>query len=351
MTKRRVAGIGAGYFSQFHYEAWDALDGADLAAICNRDRAKAHDMADRYNIPAVYTDPAKMLDEVQPDLVDIITPPETHTAMVDLVAGKGLPMICQKPLAPTAAESLAIVETAEAAGVLLVVHENFRWQPWFGEAKRLIELGRLGTVYSLVFRLRPGDGQGPDAYLARQPYFQTMERLLIHETGIHYIDTFRYLLGEVRDVSADLRRLNPAIVGEDAGLVMFRFEDGPSALLDGNRLVDHAADNLRLTMGELMVEGSDGVLRLDGNGRLFLRSMGEKEVEHAYDWRSRGFAGDCIARFQAHVLDHLDGNGPIVNTGRDYLTNIAIEEAIYRSAESGRREVPVPIGPETDLPR
>jgi len=346
MTKLRVAGIGAGYFSQFHYEAWDFLEGAELAAICNRDRTKAQAMADRYNIPSVYTDPDLMLSEVKPDLVDIITPPETHAAMVDLVAGHRLPMICQKPLAPTAAESLAIVEAAEAAGVLLVVHENFRWQPWFGEAKRLIEEGRLGTVYSLIFRLRPGDGQGPDAYLSRQPYFQTMERLLIHETGIHYIDTFRYLLGDVRDVSADLRRLNPAIVGEDAGLVLFRFEDGPTALLDGNRLVDHAADNLRLTMGELMIEGSSGVLRLDGDGRLFLRSMGGNEIEHPYDWRARGFAGDCIGRFQAHVLDHLNGNGAIVNTGREYLTNIAIEEAIYSSAASGRREVPLPIGPE-----
>jgi predicted dehydrogenase len=174
-----------------------------------------------------------------------------------------------------------------------------------------------------------------------------MDRLLIHETGIHYVDTFRYLLGDVQDVSADLRRLNPAIVGEDAGLVMFRFENGRTALLDGNRLVDHAADDLRLTMGELTIEGSDGVLRLDGNGRLFLRQKGGTEAEHSYEWRARGFAGDCIARFQAHVLDHLDGKGPIVNTGRDYLANIAVEEAIYRSNESGRREAPLPIDRET----
>ncbi|MEM7446113.1 MAG: Gfo/Idh/MocA family oxidoreductase [Pseudomonadota bacterium] len=345
MSKIRVAGIGAGYFSQFHYEAWDVLEDAETVAICNRDQTKAQAMADRFGIADVYSDPAQMLDEVKPDLVDIITPPETHAAMVDLASGRGIPMICQKPLAPTAEEALAIVERAESAGVLLVVHENFRWQPWFVEAKRLIDEGRLGTVYSAHFRLRPGDGQGSEAYLSRQPYFQMMERFLIHETGIHFIDTFRFLLGEVSEVSADLRRLNPAIAGEDSGYVVFNFEDGPTALFDGNRLVDHAADNTRLTMGEMLIEGSDAVLRLDGFGRLYLRPLGGQESEHVYAWRNRGFAGDCIALFQRHVLDHLSGDRPIVNTGRDYLTNIAIEEAVYRSSETGARMTPQAIGP------
>ncbi|MEO0763052.1 MAG: hypothetical protein AAFZ09_14815, partial [Pseudomonadota bacterium] len=60
------------------------------------------------------------------------------------------------------------------------------------------------------------DGQGPDAYHARQPYFQRMPRFLVHETAVHWIDTFRYLMGEAETVYADLRRLNPAIAGEDA---------------------------------------------------------------------------------------------------------------------------------------
>ena len=106
-------------------------------------------------------------------------------------------MICQKPLAPTYAEAVEVVETAERAGVPLIVHENFRWQPWYREARRLIDANHFGKLHSVAFRLRPGDGQGPRAYLDRQPYFQTMPRLLVHETAIHWIDTYRFLMGEV----------------------------------------------------------------------------------------------------------------------------------------------------------
>ena len=55
----------------------------------------------------------------------------------------------------------------------------------------------------LTFRLRTGDGQGPDAYLSRQPYFQKMEHFLVHETAVHWIDTFRFLLGDINAVYAD----------------------------------------------------------------------------------------------------------------------------------------------------
>jgi predicted dehydrogenase len=78
-----------------------------------------------------------------------------------------------------------------------VVHENFRFQPWHREIKGLLEAGTVGTrLHSLTFRSRPGDGWGPGAYLNRQPYFRTMPRLLLHETGVPFIDTFRYLAGE-----------------------------------------------------------------------------------------------------------------------------------------------------------
>ena len=159
----------------------------------------------------------------------------------------------------------------------LIIHENFRFEPWYRAAKGLLDQGALGDIYQITFRMRPGDGQGPDAYLARQPYFQKMPRFLIRETAIHFIDTFRYLLGEIVGVSADLRRLNPAIAGEDAALLTFRFASGVRGVFDGNRLADHQADDRRKTMGEMSIEGAKGTLRLDGYGRLFQRKHGSNE--------------------------------------------------------------------------
>ncbi len=331
----RVAGIGAGYFSRFHYDAWARLDGVEVAGVTDLDLRKAEAMAAEFG-GAAFEDAAEMLDSVEPDLVDIATPPASHAALVALAAGRGLPAICQKPLAPSYAEAVEIVECAEAAGSTLIVHENFRFSPWYREAKRLLEAGALGTPYAVAFRLRPGDGQGPDAYLDRQPYFQAMGRFLVHETAIHFIDTFRFLMGEATGVFARLRRLNPAIAGEDAGLILFDFAAGAAGCFDGNRLVDFPAANPRLTMGEMLLEGSAGRLRLDGDGGLWLKPLHGAERAHDYAWSNTGFAGDAVARLQAHVVAHLQGGAPVENTARAYLRNLEIEEAAYRSAAEGR---------------
>jgi len=247
-------------------------------------------------------------------------------------------VICQKPLAPTYAEAEQVVNAAQRAGVPLIVHENFRWQPWYREARRLIDEGRFGTLHSVAFRLRPGDGQGARAYLDRQPYFQKMPRLLVHETAIHWIDTFRFLMGEVAAVYASLRKVNPVLAGEDAGYLLFDFKSGATGLFDGNRLNDHIAANPRRTMGEMWLEGERGVLRLDGDARLWWKPHQKPETEHRYD---RGphdaFGGGCCAALQNHVVKGLLTQSALENTGQAYLTNLRIEEAVYRSSAKGRR--------------
>ena len=272
MKSLRIAGIGAGYFSRFHLEGWRDIAGVEVAGWCDTDVDRVQALAREHDIAQVYADAAQMLDALKPDLVDIVTPPPAHAALVALAHARGIPVICQKPLTPSWRESLALAEAAEHAGVLCAVHENFRFQPWYREAKRMLDAGELGVPHSVAFRLRPGDGQGPRAYLDRQPYFQTMPRLLVVETAIHWIDTFRFLLGEVAAVTARLRRMNPAIRGEDAGYLILEFGDGPTGLFDGNRANDFVASNPRRTMGELWLEGSAGVLRLDGEARLVVET-------------------------------------------------------------------------------
>jgi D-apiose dehydrogenase len=355
----RVAVIGAGYFSRFHLDAWRSLPDARLVGVCEPDpvrRAQALGTTGVPGGPAGFEDAATMLEALRPDVVDIVTPPPTHLDLVRLACGVApRVVVCQKALAPTPAEALAVVEAAEAAGVPLVVHENFRFAPWYREARRLLEGGLLGEPYAVAFRLRPGDGQGDSAYLDRQPYFRTMPRLLVYETAIHFIDTFRFLLGEVEAVSARLRRINPVIAGEDAGYVIFEFAGGATGLFDGNRLAGHATDDPRRTMGEMWLEGSAGTLRLDGHARLWFRPHGGGiEREHGYDRGPAGtFAGGAVAALQAHVLAFARGESQAENSGREYLRNIDIQEAIYRSHQEGRRIglAPTPERASAQTPR
>ena len=220
----------------------------------------------------------------------------------------------------------------------LVVHENFRFQPWYRRIRECLEQGLAGDVLQATFRLRPGDGQGARAYLDRQPYFQRMPRFLVHETAIHWIDTFRYLFGRPRSVYADLRRINPHIAGEDAGLILFAHDRGTHSLFDGNRLLDHPADDHRLTMGEALVEGTAGALTLDGRGALDFRARGEKAARRLLEARAwPGFGGDCVHALQAALIAALQSGDRPENTAREYLDNLLIEEAVYRSASEGRR--------------
>ena len=337
MEEIRVAGVGAGFFSAFQYDAWARIDGITLAAICDLDAARAKTMAQEHGAGAVFDDARAMLDDTRPDLFDIAVPPQSHLNMIRLGAERNTPMICQKPFCGSLGEAREAVAICEAAGVPLIVHENFRFQPWYRRIKATLDGGDLGQVYQATFRLRPGDGQGAEAYLDRQPYFQTMERFLIHETAIHFIDVFRYLFGDVSRVYADLARLNPHIAGEDAGTVLFDLASGIRAQFDGNRLADHPAANRRLTMGELTVEGEKGTLWLNGDGQLFFRTHGSNtSAEVVYPWNDHGFGGDCVLALQEHVVRFLRGEGEAENTARAYLANLEIEDAVYLSDVQGR---------------
>lgn len=330
----RVACIGAGYFSQFHYGSWARMERVTLVGSCNRDIEKAK----ATGLPA-YADLDLMLAETKPDLLDIILPPVAHAATIKTALAAGVKtIICQKPFCNDLAEAESITELAETAGARIIVHENFRFQPWYRAIKTAIDDGAIGTVQQVTFRLRPGDGQGPRAYLDRQPYFQQMERFLVHETAVHFIDTFRYLLGDPKSVYADLRKINPVIAGEDAGYILFDHSDGVRAIFDGNRHLDHAAENTRCTMGEGLIEGTEGTLTLTGDGAVHLRKFSTMTMETLLGPNTKeGFGGDCVHSLQAHVICGILDGTKFENEAREYLQVIRIEEAIYVSADKEQK--------------
>jgi predicted dehydrogenase/kynurenine formamidase len=336
MKRLRGLCIGAGYFSQFHFDAWRRMPEVEIVAVCDRDEAKARRAIEALPGAAPCTDVDVALARFDVDFVDIITPPAEHLPLVEAAARRSRAIICQKPLAPDFVTSRRIVEVAEQHGVRLMVHENFRFQPWHREIRKLIDAGAIGNrLHSLTFRSRPGDGWGDDAYLGRQPYFRQMPRLLIHETGIHFIDTFRYLAGEIDEVHAILRRLNPVIAGDDAGLLTLRFENGAIGVWDANRWNESNFSDPRYTFGEFLVEGSGGSIRLYGDGRLTVQPLGEAEREHPYHHERRGFGGDCVLTTQRHFIERLASAEPFETEGREYLRSLAIVEAAYESAQCG----------------
>lgn len=342
MAQLKGVCIGAGYFSKFQYEAWNRIPEVAITAMCNRNAERARAIQSEYGVPCHYTEYREMLDKERPDFVDVITPPDSHLEICRGAAQMGIHVICQKPLAPTYEEARQIVAHAKSAGIRFMVHENFRFQPWHREIKKLLTAGTIGDLlHSLYFRMRQGDGWGDDAYLDRQPYFRTMPRLLIFETGVHFIDTFRFLGGEVDGAYANLRKLNPVIAGEDTGLVVFEFASGAVGVWDANRYNECNDPDPRFTFGEFLVEGNGGSIRLYLDGRITVQRLGEEETEHKYPHPRRAFAGDCVYVTQRHFVDRMLDEKSFETSGDDYLRTLAVQEAVYRSAEV--RQVVRPI--------
>lgn len=332
--------VGAGYFSRFQYEAWTRIPEVEILAACNRNLDRAKEAAKTYSIPRVFGwgELATALDELKPDFIDIITPPETHKEAVLLAAKRGVDVICQKPLAPTLEESEEIVSIANHAGIRFLVHENWRWQPWYREIKKQMDSGAIGDLHTISVLMRMGDGWQKDAYLARQPFFRDYPRLLIYETGVHFLDTFRYLGGEIKSIYARLQKRNPEIAGEDAGQVIVGFQSGATAILDSSRYNEADCENPRYTFGVVRIDGSQGHIQLDTDGALTLKQLGQDPRKIEYNPSTENFAGDCVYALQRHFVNSVLSGQSFESTGEDYLKTIALVEACYRSNASGQVE-------------
>lgn len=328
--------IGTGYFSHFHLDAWRRIKGVEIALLCDADLAKARAVATQYGIAEAVADAAAVFSRTDIDFVDIITRPDTHLDLVRAAAQHRLPTICQKPLAPTTGEAIELVQAAQATDTRLMIHENFRFQPWYREIKKLWESGVIGhRLHSLTFRSRMGDGHGDDAYLERQPYFQTMKRFIIFEAGIHTVDTFRFLGGDIRRVWCHHRKLNPVIAGEDTAIAMFEFNNGGMGLYDASRFNESNVANPRYTFGVLWLEADGGTIGLDADGSVWVHPLDQAEYQHEYQPSTNGFAGDCVFATQQHFVDRLRDGADFETSGVDYLESIQVTEAMYASAESG----------------
>ena len=325
--------IGAGYFANFQAEAWRRIAEVRIGAVADSVPGKARAFSEKWNIAAAYESVDEMLDRERLDFADIATRPESHLALTLKVASRGVHVICQKPMAPVWEDCVAMVETCERLRVRLLIHENWRWQPWYREAKRLLESGALGQPFHVSFILRTGDGRGAEPYPV-QPYFRQMPRLLIYETLVHFLDTFRFLLGEMSRVCCQTRRLNPVICGEDQALVQIEFANGATGLIDANRISGPVPPEL--TMGHFRLEGDRAMIRLTPDGHLWLTEYPHQEREHSFPAATEGYKGDSVHATQAHLAECLRSDQRSESEGRDYLKTVQAVFDCYRSAETGQ---------------
>lgn len=327
--------IGAGYFSGIQMEAWPRVRGAEIVAVCDVDEAKAREFAARFGIPRTYSEPEETLDAQKPDFVDIVTKPDSHLQLATLAAERGIHVLCQKPLAADYAEAKRLVETCERHNVRLMVNENWRWQPWFRKIRRLIGTGAIGEPFYARFTIRRGDGRG-DHPFGNQPYFKDMPLLLLYESTVHYVDTSRYLWGEIASIHSLHRRLNPNLIGEDFTLTTLTMQNGMTVVIDANRYTDPPIPD-PTCFGSLTVEGTEGQLQLGFDASICIEPIDGAPSTHPYDLPAAGYFGDSCRATQQHFVDCLLSGEEFETEGRSYLaTTFRAVFAGYESAETGR---------------
>ena len=120
-----------------------------------------------------------------------------------------------------------MIEACDNAGVRLMIHENWRFRPWYRALRAEIDAGLIGRPIRLRIAHRDTRSLRPDGF-AQQPFLASMPRLILMEMGCHLVDTARYLVGEIQTVSATLGRFGGRIRGEDVAMLSIYFAGGAS---------------------------------------------------------------------------------------------------------------------------
>ncbi|HYB71712.1 MAG TPA: Gfo/Idh/MocA family oxidoreductase [Candidatus Bathyarchaeia archaeon] len=198
--KYSVGIVGLG-FGRAHIPAFQA-NGCEVVAVCQRNQETARSIAARYNVPGVFERWEQMLDEAKPDIVVIAAPPHLHREIALRALGQGAHVLCEKPLAMTAAEGRDMVEAAVRAQRVAMTCFNWRFIPAMQRFHSMVEEGGVGRLFH-------AGGRWLGARWADEAAASTwrMDRAqaghgAMGDMGVHLIDMVRWNFGEFAKVSA-----------------------------------------------------------------------------------------------------------------------------------------------------
>jgi myo-inositol 2-dehydrogenase/D-chiro-inositol 1-dehydrogenase len=322
--KIKIGIIGAGGIARTHVAALRELEQVRISGIHDVQADRARELAEECGANA-YTD----LDDLiaSSDAVYILTPPSTRRSIALRVASAGKPMFIEKPVAVSLEDAEAIEEACRKAGIPAMVGFNMRFRAGYRHLKNLIESGELGDVISLwshrIDRMWPGSSWRTD------PRFvcgMTIESLS------HDIDMFRWLCGEVVNVSASVVSTRHDLPGfDDNANVLLTLQGGATAVIQ-------ASLSAHLNLNNRGVIGTRGTAMLTGSGtwhydRLVYRTADMEEaredpLDDPLDVRSYRAIGE-------HFVESLLGGVSPAVTLQDGIIALRVAHAIH---ESSRRK-------------
>jgi predicted dehydrogenase len=325
--RMRVGLVGAGMISFHHLIAWSHDPRAEVVALCDPEVDRARRRAAEFDIPAAYSGIEALLAEQELDALDIASPRETHVALVEAAATEGIDVLCQKPLAPTFEAGAALARKIDGK-IRLMVHENWRFRPWYRRLKQWLESGAAGRLLQVdMAMLSSGllpDANGRRPILERQPFMGHENRLMVAEVLIHHIDVLRWLFGPLRLRTAMTAHTVPEVAGETLATMLFETAVGMPIVLRG--ALD-AAGYPERTLDRLELVGTRTSAMLDGTT---IRYRGAEIREETFD-----FARDYQESFDAVIRHFIDGRldgTPFETDVSDNLETLRLVDEAYAMA-------------------
>jgi len=371
----RVGMIGYKFMGKTHSHAYRDLPfffdqeiEPVMQAVSGRDEAGVKEAAERLGWKSYETDWKKLIDRDDIDMIDIVTPNNTHAEMAIAAAEAGKHVLCEKPLAMNVDQARRMLEAVQKNNVVHMICHNYRYAPAVQFAKKLISEGTLGKIYHIRAQ-----------YLQdwiMDPQFPLVWRLRKEVTGsgahgdiaAHILDLARFLVGEFKEVvgmmetfikqrplgemSGGLRAELEEGLGEvdvdDASAFLARFENGAMGVFEATRFASGNRNGNRFE-----INGSKGSIRWDlenmNNLQVYLhddpsglqgfRTINCTEEIHPYAgkyWPSGHIIGygETFINLLSEMMEGIaKGESPIPNF-EDGLRNQLVLAAVEKSVDT-----------------
>jgi predicted dehydrogenase len=230
----RVGLVGTSWWADAMYlPALAEHPSGGIVAVCGTDRERTEVCATRWAVEHAYTDWKEMLDSGTLDAVIVASPNETHHPIAMAAIERGLHVLCEKPLALTAADAAAMARAADDAGLATMVPFTYRWMPTNQWVKALIDEGYVGRPYHANLRYFADFARG-----AGYSWRFDVERSgsgMLGDLGSHWLHLARWWLGEVACLGAITNTFveraprpdgTDYVRGEDSAIMYLRLESG-----------------------------------------------------------------------------------------------------------------------------
>lgn len=246
MKKLNVAIIGRGFMGKAHSNGWSQAPkffqlGIEpvLKVVCDPDHTGAEGFASNWGWDCIETDWREAVQRDDVDAIDICTPTFLHEEIAIAAAQNGKHIFCEKPIALSYQSAKAMYEAAEKAQVVHYLNHNYRRAPAIAFARQLIDEGKIGTIYHWRGTYLQDWITDPNFPLTWHLQKEFAGAGPHYDLNSHSVDLGRYLVGEIKAVSAMMKTFveERPLPGEGAGT----FKAGTGATDKGQVTVDDAA--------------------------------------------------------------------------------------------------------------